>query len=239
MSGYFVTGTDTGVGKTTVAAGILVAARRRGLQVAAVKPVESGCAEGLDGQLVAADASLLQAAAGGWQEADDVCPYRLRAPVAPGVAAAAEAVAIELGTIERAVERAGQVALFLVEGAGGLLVPLNDELTMADLAGHLGLELIIVGRDGLGTINHTALTVEVARRRGLGIAGIVLSACDGATEAAAQQNEEQIRRLVGPDVPMLGRLASVADATDLDALGEAAEALQLTRLFHVEQSTRR
>ncbi len=239
MSGYFVTGTDTGVGKTTVAAAILVAARQRGLRVAALKPAESGCAEDEKHRLVPADATLLRAAAGGWQDPADVCPFRLRTPVAPGVAATAEGVTIDLAAIERAVERARAADLFLVEGAGGLLVPLTEAMTMADLAAHLGLPLLVVARDALGTINHTALTVEVARTRGLTVAGIVLSACDSSSEAAAQQNAEQIRRLVGPGVPILGRLPRLEDGTDLEALGRAAEALDLTRLFHVEQSTAR
>lgn len=237
MSGYFVTGTDTGVGKTTVSAAILVAGRQRGLRVAAVKPAESGCPEDPSGALIPADATLLRAAAGGWQKPDDVCPFRLRAAVAPGVAAAAEGVTIDLEAIDRVVERAREAELFLVEGAGGLIVPLTESMTMADLAAHLRLPLLVVARDALGTINHTALTVEVAQKRGLAVAGIVLSACDSATEAAAQQNAEQIRRLVGPGVPILGRLPRLADGTDLEALGRAAEALDLTRLFHVEQST--
>ncbi len=110
---------------------------------------------------------------------------------------------------------------------------------MADLAALLALPLLVVARDALGTINHTAMTVEVARKRGLRVAGVVLSACAGATEAAAQRNAEQIARLIGPDVPLLGRLARVADATNLDSLGDAVEATALTRLFHVEQSTAR
>lgn len=210
MSAYFVTGTDTGVGKTTVAVALLGAARRLGFSTAAVKPAESGCEEHT-GELVAADAVRLGA----------VCCYKLRDPVAPNVAAQREGVEIDLAVIDQAVAAQRESDLLLVEGAGGLMVPLTEQLDMAGLASRLGLPLIVVARDALGTINHTVLTVEAARSRNLGIAGIVLSGTVPGTQSEAQRNATEIRRLLGPEPRILGRLphAPGADNAALAELG--------------------
>lgn len=207
MPGLFVTGTDTGVGKTTVAAALLRAARARGLDVGAMKPAESGCARGADGALVPADALRLLRAAGGDDPLDRVCPFRLEAPLAPGIAAAREGVEVSLDAIEAAHRalaarhRHGVV----VEGAGGLLVPLDAGFaTVADLAVRLALPLLVVARPTLGTINHTALTVEAAAARGLACRGVILNAADAAAEEAATENARAIERLTG--VPVLACL---------------------------------
>lgn len=207
MAGLLVTATDTGVGKTAVAAALVLAARRSGLDVGAMKPAESGCARGADGALAPADALVLHAAAGGADPLDWVCPYRLEAPLAPGVAAAREGVDIDLAEIERRFRllegrhRDGVV----VEGAGGLLVPIDPAFsTVADLALALGLPALVVARSGLGTINHTALTVEALATRGIECRGVILNAADESTEAAAADNARAIERLV--DVPVLACL---------------------------------
>lgn len=216
MAGLLVTATDTGVGKTAVASALILAARRSGLDVGAMKPAESGCNRGPDGALIPADALLLQGAAGGADPLDLICPYRLEAPLAPGIAAAREGVEIDLGEIERCyrlLERRHPHGI-VVEGAGGLLVPIDPAFsTVADLALALGLPTVVVARSGLGTINHTALTVEALATRGIECRGVILNAAEGDTEQAAADNAKAIERLV--DVPVLAclpHLPSVSQA---------------------------
>ena len=170
LRGLFVTGTDTGVGKTLVAAGLARYARRLGLAPIPFKPVETGC----DPDPL--DALCLWRAAQPPLPPADVCLYALRLPAAPALAAAAENQSID---VDRIVSRARELAalgdLLIVEGAGGLLVPYAGSTTAADLAAQLRLPLLVVARTALGTINHTALTLAEARRRHLPIAGCILS----------------------------------------------------------------
>lgn len=198
MKAFFVTGTDTGVGKTTVSVAILAAAARRGLATGAMKPAESGCARGADGALVPADAEALRAVCTVGQSLDDICPYRLAEPVAPAVAAARAGISIDLAEIARCYRRLQARApdLALVEGAGGLLVPYAESLCAADIARALELPILIVARPDLGTINHTLLTVEAARARGLTVAGVVFSRARAGTDLILEaSNAEEIERL--------------------------------------------
>lgn len=222
MSAFFVTGTDTGVGKTTVSVALLAAARQAGLRAAGIKPAESGCEDGPDGRL-ALDARALAAAAG----APEACLYRLRDPVSPNIAARREGVAIDPDAIAALVEEHRGRDFVLVEGAGGLLVPLSDSVDMADLARRLELPLLIVARDALGTINHTLLTVEVARARSLGVAGVVLSATANLEAAAGQENARELRRILGPSAPLLGTLPYAPGATAAELGALAREHLDL------------
>jgi dethiobiotin synthetase len=234
VKAFFVTGTDTSVGKTTVACALLAAARTRGHRALAAKPVESGCELDDSGVPVPADAlALFRAAAG--RAASSTPPgsvYRLLAPLAPASAAAREGRAIALTPIHRACARALSLApdFFLVEGAGGLLVPLAEGLTIADLAASLGHPLLLVARDSLGTINHTLLTVEAARRRRLSIAAVILcAAAPGTATTDAEENAREIARRSG--VPVLGCLPHQQDLSP-DALARAAEQhLALDRIF--------
>ena len=170
MSALFITGTDTGVGKTFVACALATALRERGRRVAVMKPVETG----VEGE--PADALALRAAAADPAPLGDICPYRLRAPLAPAVAARLEGVTIEVARLVALVARRRQDAdVLLVEGAGGLLVPLDGQTTYAELAVRAGLPLLIVGANRLGTVNHCALTARVAAAAGLVVRGFVLS----------------------------------------------------------------
>lgn len=230
MTAYFVTGTDTGVGKTTVTVALLGAAARAGYSVAGVKPAESGCAVD-GGELVPADGRRLQRATTGEPELSQICCYRLRAPVAPNVAAVRDGVTIEFAVVKEAVDAWRPRDLVLVEGAGGLLVPLTADLDMAGLAAALELPLVIVARDALGTINHTLLTLAAARQRGLDVAGIILSATEPDTETAAQHNRAEIARLAGPGVPILGRLPYAPGASDDELASLGARHLDFRRLI--------
>jgi dethiobiotin synthetase len=200
---YFVTGTDTGVGKTFVATGILAACRRRGLEVAALKPAESGCRRTHSGDLEPADGLALRAAAG--LEAvpiDVIVPNRYELPVAPAVAARAEKRPFSLARVVESLAalRSRAPRLLLVEGAGGLLVPYDDHLLGADLAAQLALPLLIVARAGLGTINHTLLTLREAERRGLRVAAVILNQTAAVPDPSEPTNAREIERIGGTRV---------------------------------------
>lgn len=196
--GVFVTGTGTGVGKTVVAAALARTLGAAGLAVAAMKPVQTGTAEGAD------DLAFIQAAAG---LADTCCaaPYALAAPLAPSVAARLEGERVDASAIREAfaaLRRDGGAAAVIVEGAGGLLVPVDATTTMADLAGTLALPVLVVARPGLGMLNETALTVEAATRRGLAVVGVVICRYPAHPGLAEATNPAEMERLAA--VPLVG-----------------------------------
>lgn len=219
MPGFFVTGTDTGVGKTVVACALARGLRSRGLDVGVMKPVETGV--GRDGPL---DAKALQAAAGSKDALDEICPVALPLAAAPAVAATEAGLSIELSSLcEKFNALARRHTWMIVEGAGGLLVPLAREADMASLAGELGLPLVIVARARLGTINHTRLTLEAAVARRLRVAGVVVSHADGPLSVADSANLAALRawlgeRLAGELPPIAPGASAPFDAIDLDAL---------------------
>jgi len=222
--GLFVTGTDTGVGKTVVSCALVRDLLRRGVDVGAMKPIETGVGD--DGPL---DALALQAAAGGVDSLDDVCPQRFSLPAAPSVAAIAEGRRVELWAIRRAYERlSARHECVIAEGAGGLLVPATEEHSMADLARELGLPLLIVARAALGTINHTLLTLEAAVARGLSVAGVVISHAGGPLSPADRVNLGALRRalgksLVGEVPPLAAGESPGLGAIDMDRLLETCQ----------------
>jgi dethiobiotin synthetase len=192
----FITGTDTGVGKTHVTAAILRELRRRGWRAAAFKPIACGPGGRKDARiyrrLMSDEISL-----------DMVNPICLRHSLAPRVAAALERRRLDLRLVGRCYQRlADEYDLVLVEGAGGLLVPVRRGYFMADLARELNLPLIIVSRLSLGTINHTLLTVRQAQGAGLRIAGVILNDTLGRRGLAERTNISVLPRLTR--VPLLG-----------------------------------
>jgi dethiobiotin synthetase len=215
--GLFVTGTDTGVGKTVVSCALVRALRERGVDAGAMKPIETGV--GPEGPL---DAIALRDAAGASDPLEDVCPQRFALPAAPNVAAKAESRRVDLNAIRSALARiAKRRDLVVVEGAGGLLVPIRDGVTMADLAQDMGLPLLIVARASLGTINHTLLTLEAAAGHGLPVVGVVISHAGGELSAADTANLSALRaelgkRLVGEIPPLEPNAGVPADAIDFD-----------------------
>lgn len=175
MRGVFITGTDTGVGKTRIGAALAHLLLRRGVRVRPRKPVESGCPTGPDG-LVPQDAVVLREAAGCVEPLERICPYRLQAPLAPERAAELEGMTLDLGRLHAAcLAGIGIDDFLLVEGAGGFYSPLARGALNADLAGGLGLPVLVVAADRLGTLTHTLLTVEAVRMRGLAVAGLILN----------------------------------------------------------------
>jgi dethiobiotin synthetase len=207
MRGLFVTGTDTGVGKTFVACALARGLRAAGIDVGVMKPVETGVPrEGAE------DARALRLAAGVDDPLEAICPQHFALPAAPSVAARAETRHVSLPSIRDAwqVLRARH-AFMLVEGAGGLLVPLDDATDMADLAREVGLPCLVVARASLGTINHTRLTVEAAERRGLEVFGVVVSHSTGSLSDADASNLAELRKRLGPR--LVGELLPNASAS--------------------------
>jgi dethiobiotin synthetase len=167
----FVTGTDTDVGKTFVAAGLAAALARRGVDVGVMKPVASGAVRG-----TSPDARILRSAARVDDPLSLINPICLAPPLAPSVAARLSRRRIDLGLVWSAFRRLrARHACLVVEGIGGLMVPIRDRYPVARLVRRLGLPLLVVTRPSLGTLNHTALTVEIARRFGLRVLGLVIN----------------------------------------------------------------
>lgn len=197
-SGIFITGTDTGVGKTYVAAGIAAALRRRGNDVGVMKPAETGCVM-RGGRLVPRDALRLMKAAGARDALELVNPYRFRKPLAPMAAAGLDGKKINLNRIINAYQTLSRGHDFMiVEGAGGIMVPLTGHYSYLDLAKALGLPVLIIARPGLGTINHTLLTVAALRQRKIAIAGIVINYTEDKKPGLAEKtNPTAIEELSG------------------------------------------
>jgi len=173
--GIFITGTDTGVGKTYVAAGIATELKLRGVNVGVMKPAETGCGT-REGRLVPRDALRLMRAAHVRDSLALVNPYRFKKPLAPSIAAELENKEIDPNTIVTAYRKLrSRHDVMLVEGAGGIMVPLRRDYSFLDLAQALGLPVVIVAKPGLGTINHTLLTIAAIRERSLSVAGIVIN----------------------------------------------------------------
>ncbi len=211
--GLFVTGTDSGVGKTLVAGGLAAALSARGVDVGVVKPVESGCVRTSNG-LFPADAAFLKRMAGAQEPLETICPVRLEAPLAPAVAAEREGVTISLEELEAAVRAvASGHALTLCEGAGGLYVPLDgDRGCVIDLIERVAFPVLVVGRLGLGTINHTTLTVRALQAVGASVAGVVLSQTASVRGQAEETNPGVVEGLTG--VPLLGVVPYLEDFSD-------------------------
>ncbi len=217
--GIFITGTDTGVGKTIVAATFARLLRMNGVNVGVMKPVTSGCREE-NGTLVSDDALLLCQAAG-TPYSEDVAPYCLREALAPAEAAKAEGVRIDFAHIKEVYERLSATHEYvIVEGAGGLMVPLSGGLLIADLVRELDLHLLVVARPGLGTINHTVLTCFAAQQMGLSVAGVVINGMPGNPGMAEKSAPHHIGSLCG--APVLGIWPQRNEVDEMEIVDELA-----------------
>ncbi len=185
---YFVTGTDTGIGKTEVSLALLTLMRERGLEPFALKPYQSGGGD---------DAKRLGAKV----------LFRFRAPLAPGVAAELEGVKTDFGEVLRAIPRRGAG---VVEGAGGLYVPLDAKHDVIDLIETAKLPVVLVARLGLGTLNHTALSLEALAKRKAQVAAVVLVKSSRGRDPSERHNPEWLRRR--HDVRVLGPVPYVSAA---------------------------
>lgn len=208
-SGIFITGTDTGVGKTVVAAGLALVLRERGMRVGVMKPVATGCV-GEGKQLVSGDAVYLFEAAEN-EHPSLTNPFRFRNPLAPSVASVIEKKEISIEKILKAYQELQRHYDFvIVEGIGGLLVPITKEYFVANLVHELALPVLIVARGGLGTINHTLLTVDAATIRGFEVRGIIFNRMPRVNFSIAEiTNPKVINDLTG--IPILGTLPEMED----------------------------
>ncbi|MGO9489813.1 MAG: dethiobiotin synthase [Solirubrobacteraceae bacterium] len=227
MRGLFVTGTDTGVGKSVLSAALLAAMTAAGEAVRAYKPVLTGLEEpGTEGW--PRDDELLGAAAG--MAPDLVAPLRFGPAVSPHLAAELAGVSIDPDALVAAAgpppgEPPQTEEILVVEGVGGLMVPLSGRFLVRDLAARIGLPLLIAARPGLGTISHTLLTLEAARAGGLQVAAVVLTPWPEAPGVLERSNLATIERLGGVEVSVLGTIASPQRAR----LAEAGAALPWRR----------
>lgn len=202
MNGIFITGTDTGVGKTFTTCGLISALSSVGKRIGVLKPAETGCRL-QNGELYPEDATRLAAFANTTVPLDLVCPYRFAAPLAPSVAAAQAGVAIDPSYIASVYRRtAAQHDITFVEGAGGLLVPLVGRYTFADLAHDLALPVLVVVGSKLGALNHTLLTLRYAQSQGLPLLGYIINHPYPEIDDATRTNARTLQELT--DVPCRG-----------------------------------
>ena len=214
--GVFVTGTDTGVGQTIVGAVIARLAREAGMKTGIMKPVTSGCTE-RDGLRISEDAELLAYGAGLELLPPEATPYLFTAPVAPSVAAEKEGRRIDLERIAADYATLAEAHDFMVvEGAGGLMVPLAGGLLVADLVLRLDLPVIVVARPGLGTVNHTLLTCFAVRQMGLSVIGVIISNYPDEPGEAEEYAPHLIGSLSG--APLLGLFPQIVSEHPRDVV---------------------
>lgn len=206
MSGLFITATDTDVGKTVITGAIAAALRDRKIHVGVMKPLASGGVADQFGNLVAEDATFIMKAAGiAESERSLVNPLCLAPALTPAVAATVSNIEVNMPAIIKIYQDlAKKYQPLLVEGVGGITAPLWQDYLLVDLMVELSLPVIVVTRPNLGTINHTVLTVEYARQRGLKVAGIIINGWnENEVGILEKSNEVYITRLT--QVPILGK----------------------------------
>ena len=215
---FLVTGTDTGIGKTTVSCAIAAAAAARGCKVGVLKPIETGCRPDPRGVLIPEDAERLRYFSGCRESIDTICPYRFTDPLAPSIAALRDGHEIQVDAIvESIADFRKRHDLTLVEGAGGLLVPIWGDTTFADLAARANLPLLIVVGNRLGAINHAQLTAGWARAVGLETAGYIVNNLSPEDDLASRTNIDVLADLLGPPLgilPWMGAIERSADARE-------------------------
>jgi len=209
--GIFITGTDTGVGKTFVATGLIRAMKDQGIAVCPMKPAESGCRVS-KGQLIPADTLKLIEASGVDEPIELINPYRFRKPLAPSVAAEIEGGNFKKRVVLDAYNKlAEKYEIIIVEGAGGIMVPLYKRYLFLDLVKDMNLPLMIVARPGLGTINHSLLTIEAARKKGIKVLGVVFNnVAKSKKDLSCKTNPEVIAQI--GKVSVLGYVPHIAQS---------------------------
>lgn len=225
---FFVTGTDTGIGKTIVTAGLARSLKKRGSDVGVMKPVTSG-AKTHGKSLISEDAEYLRAAA----ESDDprglVSPVLIEPPLAPFTAAVTAGMKVDVGKMLAACTALKvKHDLLFIEGIGGLMVPIKPDYSVANLAADMEAMLIVVARPNLGTINHTAMTIQCARAAGLQVVGVIFNYCENYKQGVPElTNADVIQQIC--DVPILGTIPHLKNTSpaNLDdrVFGPVAEKL--------------
>lgn len=212
--GFFITGTDTGVGKTIITAALIKAVGFIGLKACGMKPIETGCKTADSRQrsavsrkkrtLIPSDGIFLKKMAGIDDSIDLVTPIRFESPLAPLPASEIEGREIDLNKIRAAYsELSKKYDVVITEGIGGLLVPIKRDYSVLDLARDFGLPILIVSRPGLGTLNHTLLTVQYAIKEGLTVAGIIVNYSQPPERTLAENTNPEVIKQISP-VPLIG-----------------------------------
>jgi len=210
----FVTGTDTAVGKTLIAGAIAQYLHRTGLRVAVCKPVATGCVHRREG-LVSEDAEFLAHCADARHPLDLICPQRFAEPLAPAVAAERAGTSVDWEAIDRAIRlMSADSDVMIVEGVGGILVPIDQKHTVLDLAAWLGVSAIVVAKAGLGTINHTSLTLMTLRSRNVKVAGVVINRYPADTPGLAEETNLRAIEKWGK-APLLSIVPETAMSKDI------------------------
>jgi dethiobiotin synthetase len=187
IPGLFITATDTGVGKTVIASAIANWFRSRGSRTGVCKIAATGCIHRREG-LVSEDAEMLAHASDSPFPLDVICPIRYAEPLAPAVAAERAGVPLDWSLLQSSLDTiSGASDVMIIEGVGGVLVPMDDRHTVLDVARWLHLPTIIVARPGLGTINHTLLTINALRSAGVPVAGVIINRYPTDTPGAATE----------------------------------------------------
>ena len=190
-NGLFITGTDTGVGKTLVAGGIAAVLRRQGLKIGVFKPIASGCRD--DGVLVSDDTEFLASCADAEYSLSVITPVTYKTPAAPITCAQLENRPIDYEEIVAAYTYLCEnTDVVIVEGIGGAMVPIDAEHTILDLAVEFNLPTVVVARPNLGTINHSLLTIEAVRNAGLPVAGLVISGYNAFEADIAEETSPEV-----------------------------------------------
>lgn len=226
MSGFFITATDTEVGKTVVAGALAGVFRELGYNLGVYKPLQSGhIASNPEG-----DAARLKLVSGVPTKEDEICPYSIEEPLAPRLAMKRAGREVKLIDIMAHYKKLlKEFDSLIVEGAGGLAVPYTEDALVIDFAKALQLPLIIVARPTLGTVNHTVLTIAYAKAHGLTVSGVILSGCKECEMERVQENKEMIEELSG--VPVLGLLPFFeGEFTKEEVLESAKEYIMISKL---------
>lgn len=231
--GVFVTGSDTGVGKTVVAGSIAAAIKAQGLDVGVMKPISTGARE-IEGKLVSEDARFLKKIVGSTEEDELVNPIRLKPALAPTMAAAESGITIDLNKVWKAFkELEGKHDFIVVEGIGGLMVPVAEQFLVADMALKMDLALVIASKHSLGAINHTLLTVECAKSKKLRAKGIVINALKDGKEFV-----KEIKKY--SSIPILGSIpykedVSVENCTYGDIVEHFRREVNISKIMRREE----
>ncbi|MBF0487358.1 MAG: dethiobiotin synthase [Nitrospirae bacterium] len=219
MRGFFVTGTDTGVGKTVVSALMAVALIEKGFNVTVRKPIETGCAD-VNNTLIPKDGLFLKTITGSTEDLKVITPIRFAHPLAPLAAATAENTTIDIAEIYKSFDCIDNSSVAIVEGIGGLLVPITETFFASDLIKKLNLPVILVSSNRLGTINHTLLSLEYMKNKAITVAGLVFNNTTSVRDMSVNTNIGLIRRLTA--VPIIATVPFL-DTIDYNTLADVAK----------------
>jgi dethiobiotin synthetase len=234
--GFFITGTDTGVGKTIITAALVKAAQRLGFKATGMKPIETGCNKTINSRqhtgyrndfLIPLDGKFLQEISGTEESIDLITPVRFEKPLAPMPASEMEGISVDIREITNAFTTLAHIYnVLIIEGVGGILVPITKDYSVLDMAKDSGLPVIVVTKPGLGTINHTLLTVKYALKEELTVAGIIINYTRPAEETIAEQTNPEVLEKICP-VPILGIFPYIKNVNGITIEKAALENLDL------------